>query len=139
MLDYVYKQHDPAVLWTAHRWEYTDRNISNQMKLQKGMTVYQHPWVSSHMKTFRAKNLKDVPMSNFFDDENNWIMIACDQAVFLPMMHKSINEGKNLIFFPRVCYHYSINLQDPALFTCDRSINQKQSAEFIRNRGYLTQ
>ena len=64
-------------------------------------------------------------------------MIACDQAVFLPMMERARRKGRPLIFFPRVMYHYDINLEDPELFTKDRSINQKMSAEKIRQRGYI--
>jgi glycosyltransferase involved in cell wall biosynthesis len=136
-LNEIYKKHDPAVCWTAHRWAYTNNNISNQMSLQPNMSVYQHPWVSSHLKTFRASALKKVDNKNFFDDDGNWIMIACDQAVFLPMMHLAIKDKQPLVFLPLVCYHYSIDLENPDLFTEDRSVKQKISAEWIRERGYV--
>jgi len=136
-LNQVYKEHKPAVCWTAQRWAYTSYGISKQMILQPNQSVYDHPWVSSHLKTFRASALKKVNPKNFYDDDGNWIMIACDQAVFLPMMHLAIKEKLPLVFFPLVCYHYNINLDKPDLFTEDRSINQKQSAEWIRSRGYV--
>ena len=136
-LNEVYKEHKPAVCWTAQRWAYTSYGISKQMTLQPNQSVYEHPWVSSHLKTFRAAALKKVNPKNFYDDEGNWIMIACDQAVFLPMMHLAIKEKLPLVFLPLVCYHYNINLDKPDLFTEDRSINQKQSAEWIRSRGYV--
>ncbi len=136
-LNEIYKSHDPAVCWTAHRWAYTNHNISNQMSLQSNMSVYEHPWVSSHLKTFRAKDLKKVNKANFYDDDGNWIMIACDQAVFLPMMHIAIKNQRPLVFLPIVCYHYNIDLEKPDLFTEDRSVKQKLSAEWIRERGYV--
>jgi len=137
ILDSVYQDEKVEVAWTAHRWSYTTRNISGPMNLSNGQTVYQHPWVSSHLKTFRCGSLKKVPVRNFKDDEDNFIMIACDQAVFLPMMHIAHSEGKKLQFVPIVGYHYNIDLSNKNLFTNERSIRQKLSAEGIRKRGFL--
>jgi glycosyltransferase involved in cell wall biosynthesis len=136
-MNHVYENKDIAVAWTAHRWSYTSRNISGPMQLQPGQTVYQHPWVSSHLKTFRCGQLKKVPHNNFKDIDGNYIMIACDQAIFLPMMHLSHLEGRCLQFVPIVGYHYSIDLERKDLYTNERSIRQKMSAEMIRERGFL--
>jgi len=136
-LNQIYKEHKPAVCWTAQRWAYTSYGISKQMTLQPNQSVYDHPWVSSHLKTFRASALKKVNPKNFYDDDGNWIMIACDQAVFLPMMHLAIKENLPLVFFPLLCYHYNIDLSNTDLFTEERAIRQKQSAEWIRSRGYV--
>jgi len=137
MLNETYKDPLQSVAWTAHRWSYTPRNISGALKLLPGQTVYQHPWVSSHLKTFRAERLRKVPKANFFTDDGQYIMIACDQAIFLPMMHLSHMEGKKLNFIPIIGYHYNIDLGNKNLFTSNRAINQKMSAEMIRERGYL--
>jgi glycosyltransferase involved in cell wall biosynthesis len=137
VLNQVYSDPTVAVAWTAHRWSYTNRNISGPMNLVQGQTVYQHPWVSSHMKTARCKHIKSVPDKNFRDDDGNYIMIACDQAVFLPTMHVAKEHGFNLQFIPMCAYHYNIDLSNKNLFTCDRSIKQKTSAETIRARGFL--
>lgn len=138
ILNQIYQDKSVAVAWTAHRWSYTTQNISGPISLKPGQTVYEHPWVSSHLKTFRCEQLKKVPDSNFRDEKGDYIMIACDQAVFLPMMHLSHLEGKKLQFVPIVGYHYNIDLSNKNLFTSDRSIKQKISAETIRARGYLT-
>ena len=137
VLNETYKDPSQTVAWTAHRWSYTSRNISGPLNLQSGQTVYQHPWVSSHLKTFRAGQLRKVPKANFFTDSGEYIMIACDQAIFLPMMHLSHREGKKLNFVPIVGYHYNIDLGNKNLFISDRAINQKMSAETIRGRGFL--
>lgn len=137
VLNSVYSDNSVAVAWTAHRWSYTSQNISGPLQLKDGQTVYQHPWVSSHLKTFRCRQLKKVPEANFKDSEGNYIMIACDQAIFLPMMHLSHAEGKKLQFVPIVGYHYNIDLQRKDLFTNERSIRQKTSAETIRLRGFV--
>jgi glycosyltransferase involved in cell wall biosynthesis len=137
MLNQVYQNQNCAVAWTAHRWGYTTRNISGPMNLGKNQTVYQHPWVSSHLKTFRCEQLRKVPHANFMTDDGQYIMIACDQAIFLPMMHISALEGKEMNFLPIVGYHYNIDLGNKNLFTSDRAINQKHSAEMIRARGFI--
>ena len=131
----LYEKYDPAVLWTAHRWAFTDHNISGP--IDPKTSVYEQPWKSSHMKTFRVKDFLGINEKNFKDDDGNWIMIGCDQAVFLPMMERARRRGRKLIFFPRVMYHYDINLNDPELFTKDRSLEQKHSAEKTRARGYI--
>ena len=136
ILDQAYRSHDPAILWTKHRWAYTDKNISGP--LAPDIDAYNYPWVTSHLKTFRKRSIDDIDLSNFKDDDGNWIMIACDQAVFLPMLHKARLESRPRLFLPKVFYHYSIDLQDPELFKSDRSMRQKQSAESIRKRGFIS-
>ena len=136
ILNTIYTQHDPAVVWTAHRWGYTSQNISGPLS-SPDAHVYTHPWVSSHLKTFRRNAMKGINEANFKDAEGNWIMIGCDQAVFLPMLHKAFLDNRSRLFLPICCYHYNINLGDPDLFTCDRSQTQKKSAEWIRMRGYI--
>ena len=134
-LNALYRKWDPAVLWTAHRWAFTDYNISGE--IDPNISVYEQPWKSSHLKTFRVADFQNLNPENFLDQEGEYIMIGCDQAVFLPMMERARRSGRPLMFFPRVMYHYSINLDDPTLFTNDRSLKQKQSGEWLRSRGYI--
>jgi glycosyltransferase involved in cell wall biosynthesis len=137
ILNGLYKMHDPSVVWTAHRWSYTLQNISGPINLKEDATVYDHPWVSSHMKTFRAEKLKRVPKKNFLDEDGKWLMIACDQAIFLPMMHMSSMMGEKMMYLGLTCYHYNIDLEKSDLYTCDRSLKQKDTALWIRKRGFL--
>ena len=134
-LNALYERYDPAVLWTAHRWSFTDQTIPGPIDVNTSM--YEQPWRSSHMKTFRVGDFTGLNETNFKDKEGNWIMIGCDQAVFLPMMERARRKGRNLIFLPRVMYHYNIDLDNPDLFTCERSLKQKVSGEWLRERGYI--
>lgn len=136
VLSQIYEKHDPAVLWTKHRWSFTEQNISGPLNVN--VSVYEQPWRSSHMKSFRVRDFLGINEDNFKDEDGNWIMIACDQAVFLPMLERARLKHRPLIFWDRLMYHYDIDLQDPTLFTKDRSIIQKQSAEMIRARGFLS-
>ena len=81
--------------------------------------------------------MREINPKNYLDEDGNYIMIACDQAVFLPMMQKSLEDDRALVFVPMVMYHYDIDLQNPNLFTSQRSVKQKTSAEWIRERGYI--
>ena len=135
ILDFVYQKYDPAVAWTKHRWAFTQQNISGP--LDPRVSVYKQPWCSSHLKTFRAKDFQNLNPLNFKDDDGEYIVIACDQAVFLPMMERARLAGRPLIFIPQIMYHYNINLSDPDLFKNERSQRQKYSAEWIRERGYI--
>ena len=136
VLHQMYSTHDPAVLWTKHRWAYTSHNISGPLNTPDA-DVYKHPWVSSHLKTFRKNAINDINQSNFKDENGDWIMIGCDQAIFLPILHKAGLENRPRLFLPMVCYHYSIDLEDTTLFSSERSVKQKHSAEWVRDRGYI--
>jgi len=136
ILNQAYEKTDAAIIWTKHRWAYSSRNISGPLR-QDTTDVYKHPWVSSHLKTFRRAAMRGINPKNYLDDDGNYIMIACDQAVFLPMLQKAIEDHRPLCYMPFVAYHYNIDLAKPDLFTCDRSQNQKMSAERIRARGYI--
>ena len=136
-LNTVYQHNDVDVAWTSHRWSYTGANISGPLELNHGQTVYQHPWVSSHMKTFRTSRLRKVPDFNFRDQDGKYITIACDQALFLPMLHTAIRDGKSVGHIPHVCYHYSIDLQNKNLFHTERSYKQRDTALWLRERGFV--
>ena len=136
ILDMIYKHHGPAVLWTKHRWAYSDQNISDHL-IHPDANIYEHPWVTSHLKTFRRSSMKGINHKNYLDKHGNWIMIACDQAIFLPMLHKAFLDRKPRLFLPLVTYHYNIDIDDPDLFSTERALAQKTSGEWIRDRGYI--
>ena len=135
ILDKAYQQHDPAVVWTGHRWSFSDTNISGP--IDPNVSMYRQPWRTSHLKTFRVKDFTGINQKNFTDDEGNYIMIACDQAIFLPMLERARRRGRPLVFIPRVMYHYNIEIDRKDLFYNERSYAQKHSAEWIRERGYI--
>jgi len=135
-LNNIYANHNPGVVWTNHRWEYSLQNISGP--INPNISIYEQTWVTSHLKTFRASKLKRVPKANFLDENGNWVMIACDQTVFLPMLHMCLENREPLVHLPIVCYHYSIQLNNWAsLSTSERSYKQTDMALWIRKRGFL--
>lgn len=133
IIDACYTKMNCDALWTMHRWGFSDRNIS--MKLSSNTDVYAHPWVSSHFKTFRKRLLNNVPYENFKNMNDQLVRRAGDQAIYLPVLHNATNK----MFLPRVMYHYTIDEQDGAVYQTDDAKFQKEEAEFIRSRGYVTQ
>lgn len=126
-----YIRNNVDVLWTAHRWSFTHQNISRP--LPREANPYEHPWVSSHLKTFRKSLIEKVDDRNFRGEDGEYFKRIGDQAIYLPVLHES---GGNWIFEPFVSYHYSIDLKKET-FESDDANFQKLEAEFLRSRGYI--
>lgn len=130
IIDNAYEQTGCDLLWTAHRWGFSDKNISGP--LPEGTDPYKHPWVTSHMKTFRKRLLDDVDDVNYRGPDGEYIRRAGDQAVYLPALRRS----KKRIFLPRVMYHYTID-DRPETYQTDDARVQKSEADFLRTRGFV--
>jgi len=130
IIDQVYKQHKLDCLWTAHRWGLSDKNISGPMA--PGADPYRHPWVSSHLKTFRKRLLDGVNDENFRGEDGQYIRRAGDQAIYLPVLHNSRARA----YLPRVMYHYTIEHVPETYQTPDARF-QRDEALFLRARGYV--
>jgi glycosyltransferase involved in cell wall biosynthesis len=126
-----YEKTGVSVLWTAHRWAYTHQNISRPMP--KNANPYEHPWVSSHLKTFRKFLIEDIKDENFRNQEGEYFKRIGDQAIYLPVLHQSAG---NWYFEPIVAYHYTIDIK-PQTFQTEDAKFQRAEAEFLRSRGYV--
>lgn len=131
IINAAYVQTKCDILWTKHRWGFSDHNISGPM--DDNVDPYQHPWVSSHFKTFRKSLLNGVSDVNFRNENGDYVRRAGDQAVYLPALH----NAQKRVFLPRAMYHYNIEIDDPSIFQTDDAKFQKDEAVFLRNRGYV--
>ena len=129
-LNALYNQSGADALWTAHRWGFTDKNISGP--LPPDADPYKHPWVSSHLKTFRKRLLNGVNDENYRGEDGNYIRRAGDQAVMLPALHNATKWG----FVPRCFYHYTIR-DVPETYQTPDAHFQRDEALFLRARGYV--
>lgn len=130
IIDSAYQQTGCDALWTAHRWAFSDKNISGPMP--DGADPYNYPWVSSHLKTFRKRLLNGVPDVNFRNENGDYVRRCGDQAVFLPALH----NAQKRVYLPRVVYHYTIK-DEPATYQTDDAKFQRDEALFLRARGYV--
>lgn len=131
ILNAVYTQTKADALWTAHRWNLSDKNISGPMPENADPHVY--PWVSSHLKTFRKGLLNNVPVDNFKNQHGEIVRRAGDQAIYLPCLHNAKVRG----YVPRVMYSYTIDEKGGSVYQSDDAKFQKSEADFIRSRGYV--
>jgi glycosyltransferase involved in cell wall biosynthesis len=137
VLNAAYNQLKVDAIWTAHRWGFSDKNISGPMPV--GSDPYRgHQWVSSHLKTFRRYLLQDVPYENFTNMNGEFVRRAGDQAIYLPCLHQAAKRN-GWAYLPRVMYHYTIDEQGGAVYQTDDAKFQKLEAEFIRKRGFVTE
>ena len=131
IINHRYNQLKVDTLWTAHRWSYSNHNIS--APLPKDADPYKHPWVSSHLKTFRKSLIEDVKDENFRGEDGEYFKRIGDQTIYLPVLHQSAG---NWHFEPIVAYHYTIDMS-PETFQTDDAKFQKNEGEFLRSRGFI--
>jgi hypothetical protein len=130
-INLAYERTGCEVLWTAHRWGDSHHNIS--AALPEHADPYKHPWVSSHFKTFRKHLINDVKEENFCGEDGEYIKRTGDQAIYLPVLHKT----KKRLFFPKQVYYYTIDIS-PETFQTDDAKFQQAEGIFLRNRGFVS-
>ncbi len=125
---------DLEALWTNHRW-FDDRGITSQnisAAMPANADPYKHPWVSSHLKTWRKEVSKRVFDANYRGPDDEYIKRAGDQAVYLPVLALA----KRRIHVPIAAYAYRCDMRSETFQTDDARF-QKDEADFLRKRGLL--
>jgi len=130
-LNHRYDAEGYDAVWTAHRWGFSGMNIS--APIPDGANVYNHPWVSSHFKTFRKSLISGISDDNFRSSDGNYFKRIGDQAIYLPVLHRA----RKRLFEPIVAYHYTIDMKAETFQTEDARF-QKHEAEYLRSRGFVT-
>jgi len=131
IINHRYESLKVDALWTAHRWSFSNHNISGP--LPKDANPYEHPWVSSHLKTFRKKMIENVKDENFRGEDGEYFKRIGDQTIYLPVLHQA--KG-NWHYEPIVTYHYTIDM-NPSTFQTNDALFQKSEGEYLRSRGYI--
>ena len=132
MINHRYHELNVGALWTAHRWSFSTRNISGP--LPKYANPYEHPWVSSHLKTFRKSLIENVKDENFRCEDGNYFKRIGDQTIYLPVLHQAAG---NWHYEPTVTYHYTIDLSPRTFQTGDAKF-QRDEGEYLRARGFIS-
>jgi len=129
-INQVYNQTLCDALWTKHRWGDSLYNISGPMP--DDADPYKHPWVSSHLKTFRKHLITGVDDENFRGEDGEYIKRTGDQAIYLPVLALA----KKRVFFPKLTYYYTIDMS-PETFQTEDAKFQRGEGEFLRRRGFV--
>lgn len=134
IIDNVYRSSKCDMLWTNHRWHdddvITNHNISGPFV--QGSDPYKHPWVSSHLRTFRKYLLNNVNDENYRGADGEYFKRIGDQTFALP----ALRNARNPIHVPIVMYSYRCNLKPETFQSIDAKF-QRDEALFLRNRGYI--
>jgi glycosyltransferase involved in cell wall biosynthesis len=120
--------------WSNHRWfdsnGVTNQNISAAMP--NDADPYKHPWVSSHLKTWKKSVSKRVFDANYRGPDGEYIKRAGDQAIYLPVL----KLAKRRVHVPVAMYAYRCEMK-PETFSSEDAKFQKDEAEYLRARGFL--
>lgn len=126
----AYNENKLDTVWTAHSWDINGMNISKE--LPKNINPYQYPWCTSHLKTFRSTLLKDISNQNFKDLSGNWFKRGYDQALYLPLLHKSSKRK----YLNEICYLYRINSNSVDVRIWSEK-DQMDTVRLVRSRGLV--
>ena len=127
----AYEENTDTV-WTSHTWDINNNNTSKSIHQNPPVDPYQHPWVSSHLKTWRSTLISNVKNKNFKNLDGEWFTSGCDQALYLPLIFCS-RERK---FVDETCYLFRMNSNSAK----NRRILEREKYDtinLIRARGFL--
>ena len=129
----IHKYHNEGfpVVWTANEWDLNGMNHSGP--LDDGQNVYDHPWVSSHFRTFRLGLYQSISPVNFQNDDGQFFEKCYDQALMLPIIHMAHILGYKTKYIPQVHYAYKGRIDHES----EGRELQLSYEKFIRKRGYV--
>ena len=128
----AYKDTDVGTVWTAHKWDINDLNISKEFPSNLRVNPYEYPWVSSHLKTFRSRLIHDIHDDNFKDMHGEWFKRGYDQALYLPLLYLS----KKRKYINEICYLYRIN-SNSMKHREWKEQDQLNTVKLVRARGFI--
>jgi hypothetical protein len=127
-----YQDDDVGTVWTGHKWDINNINISKELPDNPPVNPYEYPWVTSHLKTFRASLIHDIHDDNFKDMYGNWFKRGYDQALYLPLLYLS----KKRKYIDEVCYLYRIN-SNSMKHREWKEQDQLNTVKLVRSRGFI--
>jgi len=127
-----YQDDDVGTVWTGHKWDINNINISKELPDNPPVNPYEYPWVTSHLKTFRASLIHDIHDDNFKDMYGNWFKRGYDQALYLPLLYLS----KKRKYIDEVCYLYRIN-SNSMKHREWKEQDQLNTVKLVRARGFI--
>ena len=128
----AYKDDEVGTVWTGHKWDINNMNISKELPQNIRINPYEYPWVSSHLKTFRSNLILEINEENFKDLDGNWFKRGYDQAIYLPLLYLSIKRK----YIDEVCYLYRIN-SNSMKHREWKEQDQLSTVKLVRARGFI--
>ncbi len=92
-----------------------------------------YPWVTSHLKTYRAKLFKKIKREDLLDEEGKFYRMASDLAMMFPLLEMA-SKG-HIKFIPDIIYLY--NVGNPiSNHHIDRTLQLKLEASVRTKKPY---
>lgn len=116
--------------------------IGHCAKLDSNLHPRNQTWRTSHLFSFRLSLFKNIPCNYFKDQNNDWIMSACDQAIAYPIL----DQTRRYRYVDRLSYCYTIdnpnshhnkNKRDGVILGFD-SVTQRINAKIIQSKEPMT-
>lgn len=126
----AYEDPELDAAWTAHTWDINSINISKE--LPENVNPYQHPWCTSHLKTFRSTILLGIDNKNFKNLDGEWFQRGYDQALYLPILYLSNKRS----YIDEICYLYRINSSSIGVRVWSEK-DQMDTVRLVRARGFV--
>lgn len=64
----------------------------------------QAPWCAMHMRTFKYSKWLELNRETFFDDNGDYLKVATDAAIFIPILNST--KFEQVVFIPEYSYVY---------------------------------
>ena len=128
----AYSDNQIDTVWTAHKWDINNLNVSKELPDDPSVNPYEYPWVTSHLKTFRASLIHKIHDDNFKDMYGEWFKRGYDQALYLPLLYISRKRK----YIDEVCYLYRIN-SNSMKHREWKEQDQLNTVKLVRARGFI--
>ena len=128
----AYQDDEVGTVWTGHKWDINNINISKALPEVPPVNPYEYPWVSSHLKTFRSKLILEIDEENFKELNGEWFKRGYDQALYLPLLYVSVKRK----YIDEVCYLYRIN-SNSMKHREWKEQDQLSTVKLVRARGFV--
>jgi hypothetical protein len=114
---------------TYGSFRFSDGRVPTLRAYDNYRNCRREPWLGTHLKTFRAGLLQQVPAERL-QLNGEWINMACDIAI----MFEVLERAKNAVFVPDVLCVYNYSMSWEFRFSPAEAAREKQIVRELRSR-----
>ncbi len=123
----VQEEHDAGALVTYGSFIYADGRRGFAAPLVG--PIRKSPWVTTHLKTFRAGLFKRIPHAHLQTPDGLWLENARDQALMFPLVEAA---GDRAHFIPDVLHVYNASNSDEFTKGAEFILAEREASAYLR-------
>lgn len=130
-LDHVQRAHDAGALVTYGSYVCADGRPGHgrRMTSEELENPRLHPWVASHLKTFRADLFREIDLADLKDPNGDWLVHARDMALMFPLLELA---RPFVVHIPEILYVYNYaNSFEHQASMADR-LREREAVRYVR-------